>query len=276
VNSAAIPESLLESELFGHEKGSFTHANNRRIGRFEQAQGGTIFLDEIGDMAMPLQQKLLRVLQEKTIDRVGGKETIHVDVRVIAATHRNLELAVREDEFRSDLYHRLTVSLIHLPPLRERLDDIPELVDYFLILHAARLGVRNPLISTDARQLLERQPWPGNVRQLRNVVRKALLLARGLAITPKVIEEALAQMAPPSPAVDQTFAEYVSQLLARASSGELENVLETAMETVETEFYTQVMKRTQGDQGKAARLLGLSRPTLLEKLRKLGMYPAGK
>ncbi|PWU09093.1 MAG: Fis family transcriptional regulator [Verrucomicrobia bacterium] len=276
VNSAAIPENLLESELFGHEKGAFTHANARRVGRFEQAQGGTIFLDEIGDMTMPLQQKLLRVLQEKTIERVGGKETIQVDVRVIAATHRNLELAVRENEFRSDLYHRLTVSLIHLPPLRERPEDIPELVDYFLVLHAARLGVRDPLITTEAKELLERQPWPGNVRQLRNVVRKALLLARGMAITPKVIEDALAQMAPPSPAIDQTFAEYVSQLLGQANRGERDKLLEAASETVEEELYSQVIRRTRGDQTRAARLLGVSRPTVIEKLKKFGLHPSGK
>src|SRR5204863_1014856 len=174
VNSAAIPENLLEIELFGHEKGAFTDAQTRRFGRFEQANQGTIFLDEIGDMSFSVQQKLLRVLQEKTIERVGGKETIPVDVRVIAATHRNLELAVRENEFRSDLYYRLNVTTINLPALRERPEDIPELVSYFLAQHGAAFGSMVPYITPEALELLQQQPWPGNVRQLRNVLRKSL------------------------------------------------------------------------------------------------------
>jgi DNA-binding NtrC family response regulator len=276
INSAAIPEHLLESELFGHEKGAFTDAHARRIGRFEQADHGTIFLDEIGDMSFPLQQKLLRVLQEKTIERVGGKETIRLDVRVIAATHRNLEKAVQDSEFRQDLYFRLNVATITLPPLRERREDIPDLVQYFLKRQGAELGVYNTSIHPKAVDLLGQEPWPGNVRQLRNVVRKALLLARGMAIGPKIVCEALAQMVPPPPAADQPFSTYLAQLLNEARDGGTENVRATVMETVEREFYSQAIHRANGDQSKAARWLGVSRPTILEKLRKFGVHPGAQ
>ncbi len=276
VNCAAIPENLLESELFGHEPGAFTGAQARRIGKFEQANQGTIFLDEIGDLSLTLQQKLLRVLQEKTIERLGGKEVIPVDVRVVAATHRDLELAVQANEFRQDLYFRLNVAVIRLPPLRERREDIPELVQYFLRRHGPELGSANPVISQEAIELLQQQPWPGNVRQLRNVMRKALLLARGFAIGPEVIRLALAQMVPPRPAVNQTFAAYVSDLLARAKNGELENVQETITEMAQRELYAQAIERTRGDQSKAARWLGVSRPTMLEKLTRFGLHPGNK
>jgi DNA-binding NtrC family response regulator len=273
INCAAIPENLLESELFGHEKGAFTDAQARRVGRFEQADSGTIFLDEIGDMSFPLQRKLLRVLQEKTIERVGGKQTIRVDVRVIAATHRNLELAVQENEFRADLYYRLNVAAINLPALRERPEDMPDLVDHFLSKHGAELGSASPIITDAAIQVLQEQSWPGNIRQLRNVLRKALLLSRGLVISPEVIHEALAQMTPPRPAVDQTFPEYVNQLLHRAQVSGLENVREALIEMTDRELYSQAIDRAEGDQTKAARWLGVSRPTMLEKLRKFGLHP---
>ena len=276
INSAAIPENLLESELFGHEKGAFTDAHARRIGRFEQANHGTIFLDEIGDMSFPLQRKLLRVLQEKTIERVGGRETIPVDVRVIAATHRNLELAVQQDQFRADLYYRLNVATLTLPALRERPEDISDLAHYFLRKHGAELGSADPFITQQAIRLLEEQPWPGNVRQLRNAVRKAVLLSRGLVISREVVGDALAQMIPPRPATDQPFAEYITQLLLRARSGELENAREVAAETVERELYTQAIQRANGDQSRAARWLGISRPTMLDKLRKFSLHPGEK
>jgi DNA-binding NtrC family response regulator len=272
VNSAAIPENLLESELFGHEKGAFTDAQTRRFGRFEQANQGTLFLDEIGDMSFSVQQKLLRVLQEKTIERVGGKETISVDVRIIAATHRNLELAVRENEFRSDLYYRLNVTTISLPALRERPEDISDLVRYFLAKHGAAFGSIDPMITAEAIRLLQQQPWPGNVRQLRNVIRKALLLARGFAISPEIIHEALTQMITPRPPVDQTFAEYIAHLLDRAKRGELDNVLEAVTDMANRELYTQAMHRAAGDQSQTARWLGVSRPTVLEKLKRFGLH----
>src|SRR5882757_7900444 len=176
INCAAIPETLLESELFGHERGAFTGADLRRIGRFEQADHGTLFLDEIGDMTPGTQVKLMRVLQERCVQRLGGKETLPVDVRVIAATHRDLEAGIKTKQFREDLYYRLSVVVITLPPLRERKEDIAELVKYFLRKYAAELGVADPSIHPEALDWLRAQPWPGNVRELENIIRKVLLL----------------------------------------------------------------------------------------------------
>jgi transcriptional regulator with PAS, ATPase and Fis domain len=292
INCGAIPENLLESELFGYEPGAFTGAKIRRLGRFELAHRGTIFLDEIGDMNLKLQQKLLRVLQEQVIERVGGKESVPINVRVLAATHRDLELGIQEGEFRQDLYFRLNVALIHLPPLRDRQEDlrdlitrdpvtwkesrIPGLVSFFTERYAGEFGSATPPVTEEAFQELEQYDWPGNVRELRNVIRKSLLLARGYAIDPKVIHTALAQMAPPRPAVNQTFAEYVSEVLARAKRGELEDVQAGLMETVERELYSQAIHRAKGDQSKAASWLGVSRPTMLEKLRRLELHPTTK
>jgi DNA-binding NtrC family response regulator len=224
-------------------------------------------------MSSALQPKLLRVLQEKTIERVGGKGPIPVDVRVIAATHRDLELAVQEKAFRADLYYRLNVANVALPPLRDRPGDIPDLVRYFVRKHSVAFSLAEPVVTSQAVELLQQQTWPGNVRQLRNVVRKAILLARGLAIGKQVIGEALAQMNPPRPAADQSFAEYVTELLARAKNEGLENVRETVAEMVDRELYAQAIRRANGDQTKAARWLGVSRPTMLEKLRKFGLHP---
>ncbi len=278
VNCAAIPESLLESELFGHERGAFTGATVRRLGRFEQADGGTIFLDEIGDMNVNLQQKMLRVLQEKTIERVGGKEPVTVNVRVIAATHRDLEQAVREGAFRQDLYFRLNVAVILLPPLRERAEDIPDLLSYFLRRYGAQLGSSNPALSADQQQpiwdYLQSQPWSGNIRELRNVARKALLLSRGFDIDLETVRLAVEQMQPPRPASDQSFAAYVARVLASAATGDRENVLALLTEEIRRELYAQAIRKAEGDQTKAARWLGISRPTIRERLLKFGLHPA--
>jgi DNA-binding NtrC family response regulator len=177
VNCAAIPQHLIESELFGHERGSFTGAHCRRIGRFEQANGGTLFLDEIGDLGLETQAKLLRVLQERQIQRVGGDDPIPVDVRLLTATHRDLEAALQEKEFREDLYYRLSVVTIRIPPLSERTEDIPELVRHFIQRHAPDLGVSSPSIQAEAVTLLRNHPWPGNIRELENVDRQSMLLA---------------------------------------------------------------------------------------------------
>jgi len=274
VNCVAIPETLLESELFGHEQGAFTGASTRRIGRFEQADKGTIFLDEIGDMTMGTQAKLLRVLQERTIQRVGSKDTVSVDVRVIAATHRDLEQAIRDKQFREDLFYRLNVAVIQLPPLRDRREDIPGLVRYFLQRYGQELGAPNAAIGNDALQFLQQQPWPGNVRELENVVRKAMLLARGFTINPEIVRTALAQSRPPRPAADQTLASYVADLLGRASRGELENVHAALTEATERELYAQAIQLAQGNQAKAAKWLGISRPTMREKLIQHGLHPS--
>jgi DNA-binding NtrC family response regulator len=272
VNCAAIPETLLESELFGHEKGAFTGADARKIGRFEQAAGGTIFLDEIGDMTLTTQAKLLRVLQEKCVQRVGGTEVIPIDSRVIAATHRDLEKAIEEKEFREDLFYRLNVVCITIPPLRRRAGDIAELARYFLTRYATDFGVTDPSIQTAAIQFLEEQPWVGNVRELENVVRKALLLARGYAVDLAIVREALGASRKP-PGSGEALTTYVAGLLEAASRGETENVHAAVIEAAEREMVAQAIKLAQGNQAKAARWLGVSRITMREKLLQFGMHP---
>jgi nitrogen regulation protein NR(I) len=272
VNCGAIPETLLESELFGHEKGAFTGADARRIGRFEQANGGTLLLDEIGDLAMNTQVKLLRVLQEKSIQRLGGRETLPIDVRVIAATHRDLEAAMREKQFREDLFFRLNVVSISIPPLRVRREDIPDLVRYFLAGYGVELGMAEPSIQADALQFFTQQTWPGNVRELENAVRKALLLARGYPIG---LEEArrACSGSPPAVVSDQSLSGCVSEFLAAASRGEIENAHAALIECAERELFTQAIQLAQGNQAQAARWLGLSRLTVREKLTRLGLHP---
>jgi DNA-binding NtrC family response regulator len=285
VNCPAIPENLLESELFGHEAGAFTGANNRRIGRFEQANGGTIFLDEIGDISPSTQAKLLRVLQEKTIQRVGGgKENLPVDVRIIAATHRNLERAVEEKQFRQDLYYRLNDATIHLPALRERKEDIPELVSFFLKQHVEELGAVGSAVDREGMQMLEQQPWPGNIRELRNTLRKALLLAHGRTIGPDIIDQVLNEtriiQRVPTPAgtvpagADQSLGAFVATLLDGAERGERQNVAAALAEWAEREIFGQAIALAEGDQTKAARWLGVSRPTMREKLSRYNLRPA--
>ena len=278
VNCAAISEQLLESELFGHEAGAFTDAKARRIGRFEQAHQGSIFLDEIGDMSINLQSKLLRVLQQKTFERVGGKETITVDVRVIAATHRDLKLAILEKEFRDDLYYRLNVAVIQAPPLRERREDIPSLVDYFMHRYGTELvGNPEPQIHADALECLQEMSWPGNVRELENVVRRALVSSHGI-ISLSDVQEAIAQdtvakSAVPPPARDQTLAAYVADLLERVMRGELEDAHARVTAVVERELYGQAIQLAGDDQSKAARWLGVARMTIREKLLRYGLHP---
>ena len=191
INCVAIPENLLESELFGFEKGAFTGAAHRRVGKIEQAHGGTVFLDEIGDMPFGIQSKILRLLQERSIERLGGRETIPVDVRIIAATNRDLESALQCGRFREDLYYRLKVVTILLPPLRERLEDIPLLADYFLARYSAELDMDNPGITREAAAMLKTHAWPGNVRELANAVQKALIFNRGAPIQSHEILQAV-------------------------------------------------------------------------------------
>jgi DNA-binding NtrC family response regulator len=272
VNCAAIPETLLESELFGHERGAFTGADARRIGRFEQAHGGTIFLDEIGDLSPNTQAKLLRVLQERCIQRLGGREIIPIDARVIAATHRDLEAAMAEKQFRDDLFYRLSVVVITLPPLRERAGDIPALVEYFLRRHADETGAGRASIQPAAVQLLGGQPWPGNIRELENAIRNALLHARGCAIGVAEIRQAL-NSSPARAAGGSPIAGYVAGLLAAASRGEMENVRTEVFENADRELFTQAIKLAHGNQAKAARWLGVSRLTMREKLIHFGIHP---
>jgi nitrogen regulation protein NR(I) len=275
VNCAAIPETLLESELFGHERGAFTGAQARRIGRFEQAHEGTIFLDEIGDLNANTQAKLLRVLQDRCIQRLGGSESIPVDVRVIAATHRDLETAIREREFREDLFYRLSVVTITLPALRERADDIPDLVRFFIQRYTRELAVESPSIQPEAIVYLQNQPWPGNVRELENVVRQALLLAKPFGIALEHVQQVTEKARKPAALNQQTHAAYVTELLAAAQRGEVVNAYSKMIADLEPELFQQAIQLAQGNQAKAARWLGVTRLKMREKLNELGLRPRG-
>lgn len=271
VNCAAIPETLLESELFGHERGAYTGAHARRTGRFEQANRGTIFLDEIGDLSLSTQVKLLRVLQERYIQRIGGNEKIAVDVRVLTATHRDLESAIREKQFREDLFYRLSGVTITLPSLRQRPEDIPDLVKYFLRRSAAELGNESPSIQPEAIACLQNQSWPGNVRELENVVRQALLLARGYSIGLEHVQEATAKRGKPVQAEELTVAEYFNELLDRTQRGEIEAAHSQMLGDMERELYGRAIQMARGNQAKAARWLGVTRTTMREKLTRFGL-----
>jgi DNA-binding NtrC family response regulator len=270
VNCAAIPDALLESELFGHERGAFTGAQARRIGRFEQASGGTLFLDEIGDLNANTQGKLLRVLQEHCIQRLGSESNIAVDVRVIAATHRDLDAAIKEREFREDLFYRLSVVTITLPPLNQRSEDIPDLARYFIQRHAKDLGVEAPAVQPEALAFLQNQPWPGNVRELENSVRQALLLARPFAIGLEHVQQVMAKNRRPADGEQQTHAAYITELLARAQNGEIDNAYLRMIADLEPELFKQAIELAQGNQAKAARWLGVTRLKMREKLSELG------
>jgi two-component system nitrogen regulation response regulator GlnG len=270
VNCAAIPETLLESELFGHEKGAFTGADRRRIGKFEQCSGGTLFLDEIGDMTPLTQAKLLRVLQDGRFERVGGNETIHSDVRVIAATNRDLAQMAASGEFREDLYYRLGVVTIALPPLRERSGDLPLLVDHFLKRFSPEMGKEVAQVAPEALGLLQRYPWPGNLRELQSVLRQALLRAQGPVLLadflpPTVRGEAPPEAGPRSAALD--WDEFLDERL-RAGSRDL---YAEALALMERSLITRVLQHTRGNQLQAAKLLGITRGSLRTKVRTLGI-----
>ena len=269
VNCTSIPETLVESEMFGHERGAFTGAEARRIGRFEQAHKGTIFLDEIGDMTLPTQAKLLRVLQEKSLQRVGGREPISIDVRIIAATHRDLKIAIREKQFREDLFYRLNVVCITLPPLRNRPEDIPELVRHFLRQQSVEMGIDKPSIQDQAMQFLQEQPWHGNVRELESALRRALLVTPGYPITIKDVHRAM--ITGPGAKNEQSLSVLVKENLARAQRGEAVEVYAELVGTLERELFAQAMKLASGNQLRAARWLGISRLTLRHRLQKLGL-----
>ena len=273
INCAAIPENLLESELFGHERGAFTGADQRRIGRFEQANKGTLFLDEIGDLPPHTQVKLLRVLQQQTFQRVGGTEAISVDVRVLAATHCNLEAMIRAGKFREDLFHRLNVVCLQLPPLRERREDIPVLVQHFLRKYAGDFGVESPTISSEALAVLQADSWPGNVRELENMTHRLLLGARGFSINADAVRQTLAARNTESAPPGHSFPAFAGALLVRAQKGELHDAHSRMLAEAETEILAQAITLAEGNQAKAARWLGLSRFTLREKLKQFGLHP---
>jgi DNA-binding NtrC family response regulator len=265
INCAAIPEYLLESELFGHERGSFTGADRARIGRFEECDGGTIFLDEIGDMPIGLQAKLLRVLQDGEITRVGGSGTIRVDVRTIAVTNKHLQSAVERGQFREDLYYRLNVVTIPMPPLRDRKGDVAELVNYFFGRFSRELGKTVDIIGDDVLQFLEAYAWPGNVRELENTLRRAMLLSRGGTITRADLHLHGEAGEPPS-AVRPADTE---SMLMQGFDAFLEAPPDEGVMThVERLLLTRALEHFQGNQKRAAEVLGIARNTLRSKMER--------
>ena len=275
INCVAIPETLLESELFGYEKGAFTGAVNRRVGKIEQAHRGTVFLDEIGDMPVEIQAKILRLLQERSIERLGGGNPINVDVRIIAATNRDLETAVTDGRFREDLYYRLNVVTLWLPPLRERTEDIPLLAEYFLARFARDMGLDNPGISEEAKKLLKPHLWPGNVRELANTVQKSLIFSRGVQIGAEDVfreNEVEAKRAEEA----ETGGDELEAALRRWVRREMtahkgENLFDHLTDRFGSLMIKEALRITNGNRTKAAKLLGLSRPTLLSKIQKYGL-----
>ena len=269
LNTAAIPGDLLESELFGHEKGAFTGAQASRRGRFEQADGGTLFLDEIGDMPAELQTRLLRVLSDGEFYRVGGHTPIRVDVRIIAATHQNLDQRVREGLFREDLFHRLNVIRIHVPALRERREDIPLLLDHFLGRAARELNVERKVLLPRVRDYLSSLDWPGNVRQLENTCRWLTVMASGREVHLDDLPPELREQSETTAAVgwEQGLAQWADQALARGGN----NLLGQATPAFERIMIRAALKRTGGRRQDAARLLGWGRNTLTRKINELGM-----
>jgi two-component system nitrogen regulation response regulator GlnG len=281
VNCAAIPEQLLESELFGHERGAFTGATLQRIGKFEQCNGGTIFLDEIGDMTPATQTKILRVLQSGTFERVGGNTPIKVDVRIIAATNKPLEEAVAARQFREDLFYRLNVVRLHIPPLRERREDVRLLVNYFLKKFARDQETPPKSISGGVIKALEQYHWPGNVRELENVVRRALVVAKGDAILlgdlpPEIVGTAPSATitAPASPSATVTGdagGNDVTSLARRLFQWARKDPKMKLIPAVERELVLQALKETNGNQVQAAKLLGITRATLRKRIEKFGI-----
>lgn len=271
VNCGAIPEGLLESELFGHLKGSFTGAVADRPGRFEQADGGTLFLDEIGEMPVAVQVKLLRVLQEQVVQPLGSTEDVAVNVRIIAATNRDLEQRIAAGEFRSDLFFRLNTVTIRLPDLAERKEDIADLVAYFASSASAEFGVGAPEFSKASLKLLKNSAWPGNVRQLENVVRRSVLAATGKTVEPKDIEGLISESAlvpEEKPEDGASLANLVERLLDEVEAGDSSAAHATLIAEAEQELIEQAIDRAGGNQSRAAEWLGLSRVTLRQKLRK--------
>ncbi|HUR55553.1 MAG TPA: sigma-54 dependent transcriptional regulator [Gemmataceae bacterium] len=271
INCAAIPESLLESELFGHEKGAFTGAERRRIGRFEQASGGTIFLDEVGEMSPLTQAKILRLIQEQRFERVGGTETVQTDVRLIAATNADLEAMTDDGRFRKDLFFRLNVFSIKLPPLRDRGDDVLILIDHFLRQFGRELGKPVSEVAPETLAALQAYPWPGNVRELQSALKQSVLRMSGSALLADFLPD---QVRHPNGAVAVTeigggfnWDQFVGGRIAAGS----ENLYAEAVERMEREVLVRVLQHTEGNQLRAAKILGITRGSLRNKIRTLGI-----
>ncbi|MBF0376141.1 MAG: sigma-54-dependent Fis family transcriptional regulator [Desulfamplus sp.] len=280
INCVAIPETLLESELFGYEKGAFTGASHRRVGKIEQARGGTVFLDEIGDMPMTIQAKFLRLLQENSIERLGGRDVVSVDVRIIAATNRDLEKAVAEGTFREDLYYRLSVVTITLPQLRERKGDIPILSNYILTRLAAEMGISNPGISQEAMQKLNSYEWPGNIRELSNVLKKAMIFNRGgqIQIEDLSINDPVPCIGSKTEPLNlhsinnckESVRQWIRQTLLseKNDSASDSNLFDSCLDYVAEMLIIESLNITSGNRSRAAKILGISRPTFHSKIEK--------
>ncbi len=258
INCAAIPRDLLESELFGHEKGSYTGADTKKLGKFELADRGTIFLDEVGDMDLAIQSKLLRAIEEGEIERIGASKTIRVDVRIVAASNKNLEKAVEEKKFREDLYYRLNVFPIRIPPLRERKEDVSLLVEYFLKKYCLEIKTSEKSVSKEALAMLMNYHWKGNVRELENAIERAVILCDGDVISPEhfvLDKQSILASARSSQPIDRT----------------LESVAKEALRIAETQRIADVLKETKGNKSKAAEILQVSYKTLLNKIKEYGI-----
>ena len=273
INCVAIPETLLESELFGYEKGAFTGASNRRVGKIEQTNGGTIFLDEIGDMPMSIQAKILRLIQERSIERLGGDRPISVDVRIIAATNRNLEKLMDQERFREDLYYRLKVVTVNLPLLRDRRGDIPLLCEYFLSLFSKEMNIDNPGMTTEAREVVEKYSWPGNVRELSNSIKKALIFSSGYPIRPADVSNAISGKeqqsdAPSTDSIEKAARQWVRDMLTNRIE---EDAFAYLMDRFGSIVIGEALVLTDGNRSQAAKILGMSRPTLQSRIEKYNL-----
>ncbi len=271
LNCAAIPHELLESELFGHERGAFTGATERKTGKFEQADGGTLFLDEIGDMPLELQVKLLRVLQEKEITRTGGSQTLKVDVRIVAATNQDITQLVEEKKFREDLFYRLNVVPIKLPALRERVDDIPALVSFFLKKSQQDLGIDPIECSPETLELFREHHWPGNVRELENTIMRAALLSPNQVLTPADFPDLRGDKRGnhPDESLEALVAQKLENSLAQMNLQEMNTLYDMVLHQVERPLINIVLQKTRGNQIKTADILGINRNTLRKKIKLL-------
>jgi two-component system nitrogen regulation response regulator NtrX len=288
VNCAAIPRDLVESEMFGHERGAFTGATDRRIGRFELAHTGTLFLDEVGDLGAEAQAKLLRAIEAREIERVGGGKPVRVDVRIVSATNKDLQRAAAEGAFREDLFFRLNVIPIALPPLRERPDDVPALVHHFSVLHRARTGRSLPRWSDEAVALLARHRWPGNVRELANIVERLAILHAGGEVTAAHVREVLPSpadgraVAPQSPARDGGVGVGVGDAASSApgsapgsAAADGARPLAESLDEYERQLIARALSAAGGNVAEAARRLQTDRPNLYRRMRRLGIPGSG-
>ena len=269
VNTAAVPKDLMESELFGFEKGAFTGATERTLGKFELAEGGTIFLDEVGDMSLELQSRLLRIIQEREFYRIGGKEPITIDVRIIAATNHDIEKLIEKKKFREDLFFRLNVVRIELPPLRERKSDIALLAEYFLNLFSVEMGVERKSLAKTSLKSMESYAWPGNVRELENILRRAVLLSPNIMLSPDDLR--LPQKRKNKNSLEDVITERLVEFMEKTPDKGTQELYDTIIPFMERPLIKLVLKKTRANQVLAAQLLGINRNTLRKKIKELNI-----